>query len=402
MEINLAPEEIKIVSIALPKALKAQAYNIELSLKNNNISSNKAIIKYTIAGPSATIMNLSVNENSFKKGSDIIATLTWFNNSSLENKRIEIDNKNENLTYSLSILNDEGKSCTDEKIGALSNENSKVDIGFTIESDCKNPKMIANIISGSGETLDTQEINIITENKSIDKNILYIILLILILILILYYLHSKKKKDSNSEIAILILGIIISSSLLFNTAIATPSVTVTKDSTTAIPYNSTDIVRWTSTNATTCASCVDSNGNNCPNFVQGKQGQFTTNKLTSDTTFTITCTDDNRVTPYVSYNFYLPGHVNGIEYGVDLDYEAAKDEYFNIAWTIEGSGLPTLASQRQITVKTGETHADPWYEFIQAGTQTNSDSKYSVTEYCVEAMGSSSENVSVNPSFRCN
>lgn len=404
MEITLAPEELKIVSIVLPKALKPQAYNIELSLKNNDISSNKAIIKYTIAGPSATIMNLSVNKNSFEKGNNIIATLTWFNSSSLENKRIEINNESENLTYSLSVLNDKGKSCTDEKIGALSKENSKVDISFTIKSDCKNPKIITNIMSGNGEILDTQEINITSENKSINKNILYLILLILVIIFILYYLHGKKNNDFNSKVIILVFGIIISSGLLFNTAIATPSVTVTKDSTTAIPYNSTDIVRWTSTNSTNCISCVDSNGNNCPNFVQNKQGQFTTNKLTSDTTFTITCIDDNEVTygTGASYNFYLPGHENGVEYYTNLKYDAAKDEYFSLSWTIKGSGLPDINGQRQQTVLAGNSQPVPYYEFVRAGTQTNNDVKYEglpIYSFCIQAMGGSGENVKIPSSF---
>lgn len=75
----------------------------------------------------------------------------------------------------------------------------------------------------------------------------------------------------------------------------TPTVRAWKNSAGSIPYNTTDTIYWSSTNATSC-SCYyynTQNSGNCPGFPTpgGTSGQFDTPSLLSNTTYNFSCSN---------------------------------------------------------------------------------------------------------------
>ena len=74
---------------------------------------------------------------------------------------------------------------------------------------------------------------------------------------------------------------------------APPTVSVRKASTESINYNGTDTIIWESANTISCNKCTMTNNSggskSCPGFNAGKTGNFGTESLSEDTTFTIEC-----------------------------------------------------------------------------------------------------------------
>ncbi|MFA6889091.1 MAG: hypothetical protein WC254_06365 [Candidatus Woesearchaeota archaeon] len=125
---------------------------------------------------------------------------------------------------------------------------------------------------------------------------------------------------------------------------------------------------------------------------------------TSTTTYTIECTAPDPVVGnhisyqnLVSYGFYLPGHPNGIDYGLCLDLPAEKNESFDISYTLESPRDYPITGNVTAYISKGQTCSP--YAFYETGPQDSSGMYYSSTNYCVTPSNS---DITVDSSISCN
>jgi hypothetical protein len=76
-EISFNAGEKKTISLVLPKATKAQAYDIKIALKSGNIYSNYITAHYVLRGISATIQNFSLDKDSYNKNDVATLSFVW-------------------------------------------------------------------------------------------------------------------------------------------------------------------------------------------------------------------------------------------------------------------------------------------------------------------------------------
>ena len=66
--LTILSKEKKTIEFELPKAEKAQSYDVSFALKNTNSTTNSVDFRYILRGASATIQNILLDKDSYKKG----------------------------------------------------------------------------------------------------------------------------------------------------------------------------------------------------------------------------------------------------------------------------------------------------------------------------------------------
>jgi len=204
-------KETKSFSVVLPSVSIPQFYEANIKLFNNNISSNVIKVQYFLQGTLATILNLSLDKDSYKKGDTAI--LSFFYNLTQNNaKSNRIKNADNNLLSSIlkaSVVDEKGQECISPISKKVTQDSSKsiTNISVPIEIDCINPKISATLSDDKGNILDQKNFLVtpnqiqLPETSSINNNLLLIILIIGILVVvgIAFYL-IKLNKNKNEKI----------------------------------------------------------------------------------------------------------------------------------------------------------------------------------------------------------
>ncbi|MBU1177435.1 PKD domain-containing protein [Patescibacteria group bacterium] len=219
--------EIKIFTFNIPKIDISQAYDAELTLKedNNNIS-NSVVFHYVIQGESATIQNLSLDKDYYLAG-DIAEVSVYVTPSAdiFYDSRANIESINE-FNLKLAIYNSDGNLCTDDNTKYEKSINKQTEelqtFSININKDCYDPKIIAIAENSSGDILAQKEYQILTESvkeelieEQSNKYIKYIAGLVLFIFLfVIFFLIRKKGKSANLSIFIFLF--FICTGLVFN------------------------------------------------------------------------------------------------------------------------------------------------------------------------------------------
>lgn len=160
--LHLEKNEKKLFSFVLPKALKPQAYDAMLVLKDNqgkNMISNKIAFHYVLRGLGATIQNLRLDKDYYSKGETAKISFFWTPSAdSFPGSRLgETD-------FSRGALEMEIKNCSKKIIKDIDKQEVFLDLEIPIEKNCSNPQAIVAIKDKDGNILDQNIFDIKSEN----------------------------------------------------------------------------------------------------------------------------------------------------------------------------------------------------------------------------------------------
>jgi len=210
--ISLNSTQEKEISFNIPKAKLPQAYDVKLSLKDDgwNIVSNEIIIHYVISWVSATIQNVRLDKDSYKKWENALIDIFYSKSASnfiwARNDFIK-DNK---LFFGIEIKDSNNNLCVNKSEKELT-DSTQLNLSLLVINNCINPSIVSYIKDESWKILDKKEYNIKSESIQKKKvfnntentskiNLIFIsIVFILALIGIIYLFKNKKNKNKNKK-----------------------------------------------------------------------------------------------------------------------------------------------------------------------------------------------------------
>lgn len=208
--IAFKPKEQKTFSINLPTADTPQTYTVNVKLAGSDIVSNTINASYILSGPNATIMNLFLDRDYYKKGET--ATLSLFYNSlknvSIDSRIKNTENAQLNLSVKATILDDKSKACISPINQPLIQKPQSpiTEIPVLINKDCLNPNVSITILDDKGNILDQKDFSVKSSSipageKSISLVLFFIIGILVVAGIALYYFRNLKKKQNETIIS---------------------------------------------------------------------------------------------------------------------------------------------------------------------------------------------------------
>ena len=221
-KIMLEPKGKKKISVELVIPSEPQAYEVRLSLLNNqgNTVSNEADAHYVLSGASATIQNITLDKNYYQKGDK--AKLSFFWSGSADGFFGSRMGNNGDLKYFIqAIIQDgEGNKCAKDINSELDKDKTNPEFDFLIDSECQNPTVLINLKDEKGNILDESDAKIKSDSKiesslpiksAEAKRLIFIIFVIIILVTLLTVIFRKK-----TGLKAIIFFLLISGMLFFN------------------------------------------------------------------------------------------------------------------------------------------------------------------------------------------
>lgn len=167
------PNETKLIQFSLPKPENPQAYSVLMNLaENGNIISNQAEIHFVVGGASATIQNISLNKNFYKKGDELELSLALSGPAdNFPNSRIEKTQLN-NIFVEIFVLNsDNNLECVSIK-DTISPSNPMAEYkNLETLNDCYNPQVTVVLRDEEDNILDERMVKIESQIKNIEEKV---------------------------------------------------------------------------------------------------------------------------------------------------------------------------------------------------------------------------------------
>lgn len=207
--ITVASKQKKVFSVTLPMASSPQVYNVNVKLSQGDVISNTILATYTLRGEGATIINLSLDKDYYKKGDKAVISLTYEPLSDNTNSRVKTANTITNFATKATMVNSKDQECiTPINQAMVSNiSNPKTDISATIIKDCLNPKIAITLSDDKGNVLDQKDFSVtsnanqtaIPATKNSNKtNIIILIGALVVVGAALYFINLKKKSNETN------------------------------------------------------------------------------------------------------------------------------------------------------------------------------------------------------------
>jgi len=149
--------EIKNISLPITKALQPQAYDAALYLVDTSGRqiSNKAYAHYIIAGESATVQSVTLDNNSYASGGTAKITVSYSGSSDDFDFSRFGGTKNGNLTMDIDIMDNSNASCiSGKKNFNLNVKDISIEESISVTSECHNPSIVVAIRGNDGRILD--------------------------------------------------------------------------------------------------------------------------------------------------------------------------------------------------------------------------------------------------------
>lgn len=210
--ITIAPKETKTFTVTLPTVNTPQVYSANVKLTEPTVTSNTINALYTLSGPQATILNLTLDKNSYKKDESAKISLVYTSAGVNPKSRIKNTSALTNFIVKATMVNENGKECITPISQALVQDlkNPKVEIPATIKNDCLNPKVSVTLLDDKGNVLDqkdfltkpgsySNQVQTTTPTKSNKLAIIFTIIGLLIVAGVAYYFINLKKKQNETN-----------------------------------------------------------------------------------------------------------------------------------------------------------------------------------------------------------
>lgn len=187
--------EKKVISFVLPKASLPGLYFLTMGLKQGNENvSNTVSLTYLIRGNIASISNLFLDKDYYKKGDVANTSFIW---NSVEGKLLRGNATSTPLTLTAIIKDYNNRKCSKPVTENLVRDFSKpkTDLLINITKDCFNPTVTLTIKDSSNTIIDEKSFTMQTTSvKKPINTIPFIIIILLILAAAIFYMYKKSKK----------------------------------------------------------------------------------------------------------------------------------------------------------------------------------------------------------------
>ncbi|MDO8520506.1 MAG: FG-GAP-like repeat-containing protein [bacterium] len=189
--LTFAPQKKKVFSLALPKALEPQAYDVLVSLDRDGIRTNVIDVHYVLQGKSATIQGISPDKDYYQRGDTAVISFLWTPSAGGFSGARHADAPQVSaVKYDIILTDGAGKSCAAPFQGVLSDD-MKQEARVPIISACENPKVAVSLADTGGEILDRQEPQFTSTPRTQGKLILTFIFVLALLATGAYVLKKK-------------------------------------------------------------------------------------------------------------------------------------------------------------------------------------------------------------------
>lgn len=212
---SLEANEMKQLAFKVTKPSVPQAYDAQLKFVNQGgeIISNKVNIHYVIKGLSATIQNVRLNKNDYKK--EEVAKVSFFWSGPADNflgSRLE-PTKGEKMFAEIILTDSQGRDCADKFRSELNGNDTTPEFDLAIKKSCNNPKVLVNIQDENGNILDERQFNLkngFFSEVSNDEKFLLFGFIILGLLLLLSWIVIFSKKKGKRRVSVIFFLMILS------------------------------------------------------------------------------------------------------------------------------------------------------------------------------------------------
>lgn len=223
---SMAAGQKETMEFPIPKVSKPQAYDVTLSLLDNNGTeiSNELTAHYVLQGDSATIQNLGLDKNSYASGDIANVTFSWTPRADWFSGSRELQAQPPtsippNDVVVLTITSN-STACSDVYKQELSYD-SMVNVGLKVpvKIDCPNPQVSFSLEDSSGNVLDREAFNLnnnpglnnkvpsqpaSANGNSMEKVALILVAVLLVISLVLVAVRKKKRNSLSVFLALII------------------------------------------------------------------------------------------------------------------------------------------------------------------------------------------------------
>jgi len=211
-KLSFKPKEKKTIAVDLTIPSDPQAYEIRLGFLDNQgkIVSNEADAHYVLSGLSATIQNISLDKNYYKKGDQ--AKLAFFWSGSADGFFGSRLGGNDNVSkyyIQINIQDKQGKKCADDVTKEMDKNKVNLEEQISILSNCEDPTVKISIKDEKGGVLDESELKAKSEqipSKNESKQLIALVLAFFIIVLLLVIIAKKVKSSKVFILFFLISG----------------------------------------------------------------------------------------------------------------------------------------------------------------------------------------------------
>jgi hypothetical protein len=193
--ITFTKGEKKNISLLLPKATEPQAYDVVTTLKSGENVSNSITAHYVLQGASATIQNLSLDKDYYKKGETATLSFSWTPSAdSFPGSRIGKASAISDITLSGTITSGKGHECSSPIDQPITKDQSiKTEIPISIVSRCLDPQISLALKDKDGKILDQKDFSVKTTTKEKPISTILIVVIVLAIIILIIAIRKLKK-----------------------------------------------------------------------------------------------------------------------------------------------------------------------------------------------------------------
>lgn len=150
--VTFASRESKTITFSLPQVSKPQAYTALVSLKTDNERSNAVDVFYVVQGESATIMNLTFDNNLYRKGDMAKVSFLWFPSADTAIHARAGTSSPTATSFRATLTDGRGKACAEEVLQPLTYQHV-TGISLAVTRMCVDPTLSITLIGASGSVL---------------------------------------------------------------------------------------------------------------------------------------------------------------------------------------------------------------------------------------------------------
>jgi len=194
--VSFAAQEKKTLSLALPKAAEAQAYDVVVTLGE----SNPVDVHYVLQGDSATIQNLSLDKNYYQKGETATLSFLWSPaaDTFIGSRRYSTATSATTTEAAVSAIASSSRGMT-AKVTLVTNNTacaesatypiggSIVKLPLSITTNCKNPHLSLDILDASGKVLAHEELQLTSDRPLLGASLAALLILLLAAVGVFYF-----------------------------------------------------------------------------------------------------------------------------------------------------------------------------------------------------------------------
>ncbi|MCB9813824.1 hypothetical protein H6784_00250 [Candidatus Nomurabacteria bacterium] len=204
--IQFAGNETKTVTFVLPQATAPQAYDIKVSLKNDELETNSVVVHYVLVGSSATIQNVILDKSSYQVGDTANISFIWSPSAdSFPDSRHEASSPTA-VALDVSITSS-GVDCISSQTTPLDANTIKQELAFPVTADCAYPLLSLSLKDATGNVLDDSMLApngeppvvsaVPVSDDSSNNNVILVLLATLFFIVLLVYAYIRRSSAND-------------------------------------------------------------------------------------------------------------------------------------------------------------------------------------------------------------